>query len=299
MIRPALRPTCHLLLVLFATFLPPAVADTAAPPQSAEAPEASYRGQKLADYLVGKWFHDEITPDNVSASDETLLADGSFNGVITLVGPGSAGPGAMKLVYAGHWKIEGDVMVQSTATSTPALPDLPVTEKYRIEVVDERNFIQESLRSGKRLSIQRAAALKPVHATRASAPWPDPGPSESWADIEKNATHTLSYDKSSVQRHDGISGAWTRMTLTDEAIKQIAVPASQGNTPTPKSIDSFILFDCTLKAYRQQEVRVTLSNGQNVAVKNPAGTDPQNWNRMNALVMRPGNPLKSLCTHLP
>ena len=89
------------------------------------------------------------------------------------------------------------------------------------------------------------------------------------------------------------------MTLTDEAIKQIAVPASQGNTPTPKSIDSFILFDCTLKAYRQQEVRVTLSNGQNVAVKNPAGTDPQNWNRMNALVMRPGNPLKSLCTHLP
>lgn len=299
MIRPALRPACHLLLALFSAFLPPAFADTAPATQSAEAPETAYRDQKLADYLVGTWFQDEMTTDRVSVSDETLLADGSFSGALTLIAPGSAGAGIMKVVYAGHWKIEGDVMVQSMETSKPPLPDLPATEKYRIEVIDAHHFIQESLRSGKRMTIQRQPALTPAHTTRANAPWPDPGPSESWVEIEKNDAHTLSYDKSSVQRHDGIGGAWTRMTLSDEAIKLIAARTSQSNTPTPKSIDSFTLFDCPLKAFRVQEVRVILSNGQSVAVKNPAGTDPTKWERMNALVMRPGNPVKGLCTHLP
>lgn len=129
-------------------------------------------------------------------------------------------------------------------------------------------------------------------------PWPDPGPSESWVEIEKNDAHTLSYDKSSVQRHDGIGGAWTRMTLSDEAIKLIAARTSQSNTPTPKSIDSFTLFDFAPSklsgAGGSRHPEQWTKRG-----REKPGRDRPHEMGTHERPGRPGNPVKGLCTHLP
>lgn len=272
----------------------------AATPALADAP---YRDARLAGYLVGSWFHDETRPNTVLSYDRNFTPDGQFTG--TIIAIRSAGDGTTTLArlhYSGHWKVEGDTLVETIESSQPPTEQLPTTDKVHIEVADNTHYTGTDLTErGTRRTFERLPPATPAHIERAKAPWPEPGPDRKWVEMSREPAGVTSYDASTLSWTGSIGGVWLRTRMSDGAVANAQKKArtGKGAATVIKGTESYLLFDCDKPLIRTQETRITLADGQTLTVSKASRDDLAQWERRRDRIERSTGGLLWLCSRRP
>ncbi len=295
-----MRPIAVLLAGLLATvFIPPVRADAPPAAEISDATDPTYRDAKLANYLVGTWFVDQVEEGVQWSIEYTYSADRKFVGNVTRADltHGISPNAIQKFLLSGSWSVDGDVLTETTEKSSFPAFEAPKTERARTLVVDATHLIFIDLESGKRVAPERKPETTDEHVRRVRDAVPAPG-SDAWVEVERGPAGISSYDKSTLDRRGDIVGVWIRVELSDAAIDAMKKQSPTGSAgPGIKSMSTYTLTDCRLKLIRPRQLRFTLSDGQEMSMSFPTA-EPGQWERLRGTT-QPDSPQQAICAVRP
>lgn len=289
------RPIAVLLAGLLATvFIPPARADAPPAAEISDATDPTYRDAKLADYLVGTWFVDQVEEGVQWSIEYTYSADRKFVSNVTRA---DLTHGIQKFLVSGSWSVDGDVVTEIIEKSSFPAHKVPKTKRTRTLVVDATHLIFIDLESDVRIAFERKPETTDEHVRRVRDAVPDPG-SDAWVEVERGPAGISSYDKSTLDRRGDIVGVWIRVELSDAAIDAMKKQSPTGSAgPGIKSMSTYTLTDCRLKLIRPRQLRFTLSDGQEMSMSFPTA-EPGQWERLRGTT-QPDSPQQAICAVRP
>lgn len=256
-------------------------------PLPAQHNAGAYRDEKLAQYLIGTWYHDDddISSTKIYESETTYKADGTyFETVKFYMSNTTTNIGNLnKVTFSGIWHVEGDIIIETVQEMSMPLFPLPKTGKYRITDIQPDQHTSEDVSSGEKSAYRRKPSTTEQHSQVFNKPWPEPVLTNGWTQFHKSSVGILYYDKSTIQRYGDVVGVWFREDLSEAAISEAREHASKIRSGLPVVImeKSFIykLIDCKRKLIKGRDIRI-YSGGKLVAESKYEREDPMNWSRI-------------------
>ncbi len=257
-------------------------------PLLAQHDAGSYRDEKLAQYLVGTWYNETISSTEITESEQTYKADGTFSGTFNVYRlPTITSIGILiKGTFSGIWHVEGDISIETGLEMSMPLFPLPNTGKYRNTDIQPDQYTSEDVSSGKKNVPRRKPLTTGQHSQVFNKPWPEPFLTDAWIQFHKDSTGIEYYDKLTIQRYDDIVGVWIRGDMSEAAISEAREHASKDRSGLPALIMEktliYKLVDCKRKLIKPRDIRI-YSGGRLVAASKYEGEDPMNWSRIKAM----------------
>lgn len=292
------RARIHCALGLLATLVTSPVwaqAAADAPPQPQAAPQAAelaQRGEALARFLVGGWETQSDEGQMRMLSKARLKADGTFDGTIHVFIRADPTKDIWALAgefrREGEWKVEDQVLVETTRKLTPAVQAVPFSERSAVRVTGADQFEARSEKSGKLFQSRRLPQTGEAHAAAFAAKWPEPAAIDSpaWVVMKKDEEGTELVDTSTWVRATPFASGWTQLVLGEADLKAArqqadALARSGKQTVVMERGLTYTIVDCAGGIYKNREVRI-IDGGRMVGGARFEGSDPLDWSRIGA-----------------